>query len=109
MTTQKNRFTSRWAVAKTLVSGMLFLSLSNCTTVGSQIETQLQDSDLSSSYAAKMYEQKKQQSQPLDGKDPRAYFHFLRSLESEKRFQFEQAAMQYKEIVKYDPETEKFF
>lgn len=98
-----------WSVAKTLVSGMLFLSLSNCTTVGSQIETQLQDSDLSSSYAAKMYEQKKQQSQPLDGKDPRAYFHFLMSLESEKRFQFEQAAMQYKEIVKYDPETEKFF
>ena len=62
MKIQKNRIMNGWSVAKTLLSVMLFLSLSNCTTVGSQIETILQDSDLSSSYAAKMYEQKKQQS-----------------------------------------------
>jgi tetratricopeptide (TPR) repeat protein len=109
MTKQKNRFISRWSVAKILVSGLLFLSLSNCTTVGNQIEKQSQDFDLSNSYAAKMYEQKRQQAQPLESKDPRAYYHFLMSLEAEKKFQFEQAASQYKEIVKYDPETEKFF
>ncbi|MBL4665193.1 MAG: tetratricopeptide repeat protein [Nitrospinaceae bacterium] len=109
MKIQKNRLMSGWSVVKILVSGLLFLSLSNCTTVGNQIGTQSQDFDLSSSYAAKMYEQKKQQSQPVDGKDPRAYYYFLMSLEAEKSFQFEQAALQYKEIVKYDPETEKFF
>jgi tetratricopeptide (TPR) repeat protein len=109
MTTQKNRLTSGWSVAKILVSGLLFLSLSNCTTVGNQIETQSQDFDLSNSYAAKMHVQKREQAQPLDSKDPRAYFHFLMSLEAEKKFQFEEAALQYKEIVKYDPETEKFF
>jgi tetratricopeptide (TPR) repeat protein len=109
MTTQKNRIMSRWSVTKILISGLLFLSLSNCTTVGNQIETQSQDFDLSNSYAAKMYEQKRQQAQPLDSKDPRAYFHFLMSLEAEKKFQFEQAALQYKEIVKYDRETERFF
>ena len=96
-------------MAKSLISWLLFLSLSNCTTVGNQIDTQSQDFNLSNSYAVKMYEQKKQQSQVLDSKDPRAYFHFLMSLETEKKFQFEQAALQYKEIVKYDPETEKFF
>jgi tetratricopeptide (TPR) repeat protein len=105
----KNRFTSRWAVAKSLLSGLLFLSLSNCTTVGNQIDTQSQDFNLSNSYAVQMYEQKKQQSQGLDSKDPRAYFHFLMSLENEKKFQFEQSALQYKEIVKYDTENEKFF
>jgi tetratricopeptide (TPR) repeat protein len=109
MTTQKNRIMSGWSAAKILVSGLLLLSLSNCATVGNQMETQSQDFDLSNSYAAKMYEQKKQQAQPLDSKDPRAYFHFLMSLEAEKKFQYEKAALQYKEIVKYDPQTEKFF
>ena len=109
MTTQKNRLMSRWSVTKILVSGLLFLSLSNCATVGNQIEKQSQDFDLSNSYAAKMYEQKRQQAEPQDSKDPRAYFHFLMSLEAEKKFQFEQAASQYKEILKYDRETEKFF
>ena len=96
-------------MTKTLATGLLILSLTNCSTVGTQIDTQSQDLDLSSSYAAKMFEQKKQSSQPLDSKDPRAYFHFLMSLEAEKNFQFEKAALHYKEIVKYDPETEKFF
>ena len=73
------------------------------------MEMKSQDLDLSMSYAVKMYEQKRQQSQPLESKDPRAYFQFLMSLEAEKKFQFEKAAMHYNEIVKYDPETEKFF
>ena len=84
MTTQKNRFISKWAVAKSLVSGLLFLPLSNCTTIGNQIDTQSQDFNLSNSYAVKMYEQKKQQSQGLDSKDPRAYFHFLMSLKPKR-------------------------
>ena len=92
-----------------LVFGIIFLFLSNCSTVGNQMEMKSQDLDLSMSYAVKMYEQKRQQSQPLESKDPRAYFQFLISLEAEKKFQFEKAAMHYKEIVKYDPETEKFF
>ena len=94
---------------KFLVFGIIFLFLSNCSTVGNQMEMKSQDLDLSMSYAVKMYEQKRQQSQPLESKDPRAYFQFLMSLEAEKKFQFEKAAMHYKEIVKYDPETEKFF
>ena len=94
---------------KILVFGIIFLFLSNCSTVGNQMEMKSQDLDLSMSYAVKMYEQKRQQSQPLESKDPRAYFQFLMSLEAEKKFQFEKAAMHYKEIVKYDPKTEKFF
>ncbi len=91
------------------VTGMVYLFLSNCSTIGNQVEMQSQDLDLSTSYAVKMFEQKRNQSQPLESKDPRAYFHFLMSLEAEKKFQFEKAAMHYKEIVKYDPDTEKFF
>jgi len=96
-------------VVKILVLGIIFLFLSNCSTIGNQMEIRSQDLDLSTSYAVKIYEQKKQQSQPSESKDPRAYFQFLMSLEAEKKFQFEKAAMHYKEIVKYDPETEKFF
>ena len=83
--------------------------ISNCTTINNKVEPELHNIDLSLSYAAKMFEQKQLQSKPLESKDPRAYFHFLMSLEAEKKFQFEKAAMHYKEIVKYDPETEKFF
>ena len=97
------------SAVKVLIFGTICFLLSNCSTVGNQVETQSQDLDLSMSYAAKMYEQKRKQSQPLESKDPRAYFHFLMSLEAEKKYQFEKAAMHYKEIVKYDPETEKFF
>jgi len=97
------------SAGKVLVYGIICLFLSNCSTVGNQMETQPQELDLSMSYAAKMYEQKRQQSKPLESKDPRAYFHFLMSLEAEKKYQFEKAAMHYKEIVTYDPETEKFF
>ena len=92
-----------------LVSGITILFFANCSTVGTAIETQSGNLDLSISYAAKVYEKKRQNSQALEGKDPRAYFHYLMSLEAEKKFQFENAASHYKEIVKYDPETEKFF
>ena len=92
-----------------LVSGVTILLFANCSTVGTEMETQSRNLDLSISYAAKAYEKKRQNSQALEGKDPRAYFHYLMSLEAEKKFQFEKAASHYKEIVKYDPETEKFF
>ena len=74
---------------KILVFGIIFLFLSNCSTLSNQMEMKSQDLDLSMSYAVKMYEQKRQESQPLESKDPRAYFQFLMSLEAEKKFQFE--------------------
>ncbi|MEK9629685.1 MAG: tetratricopeptide repeat protein [Nitrospinota bacterium] len=88
---------------------LTLLFLSSCSTIPSNIETKSPDLDLSMSYAAKMYEQKRQLSKPLDSKDPRAYFHYLMSLEAEKKYQFEEAAAHYEEIVKYDPDTEEFF
>ena len=39
---------------KILVFGIIFLFLSNCSTVGNQIEMKSQDLDLSMSYAVKM-------------------------------------------------------
>ena len=82
--------------------------ISNCTTINNKVEPELQNIDLSLSYAAKMFEQKQQQSKPLESKDPRAYYHFLIALEAEKNYQFEKAALHYKKIVKYDPETASF-
>ena len=103
------RVKGQWPALNLLVSGFIILFLANCSTVNTQMEERSENLDLSLSYAAKMYEQKRQHSQNLEGKDPRAYFHYLMSLEAEKKFQFEVAASHYKEIVKYDPETEKFF
>ena len=82
--------------------------ISNCTTINNKVEPELQNIDLSLSYAAKMFEQKQLQSKPLESKDPRAYYHFLIALEAEKNYQFEKAALHYKKIVKYDPETASF-
>ena len=82
--------------------------ISNCTTINNKVEPELQNIDLSMSYAAKMFEQKQLQSKPLESKDPRAYYHFLIALEAEKNYQFEKAALHYKKIVKYDPETASF-
>ena len=92
-----------------LVSGFIILFLTNCSTVVSQMEKESENLDLSLSFATKMYKKKRQKSQTSEGKDPRAYFHYLMSLEAEKKFRFEKAASHYKEIVKYDPETENFF
>ena len=72
-----------------LVSGITILFFANCSTVGTEMEKQSGNLDLSMSYAAKVYEKKRQNSQTLEGKDPRAYFHYLMSLEAEKKFQFE--------------------
>ena len=82
--------------------------ISNCTTINNKVEPELQNIDLSLSYAAKMFEQKQLRSKPLESKDPRAYYHFLIALEAEKNYQFEKAALHYKKIVKYDPETSSF-
>ena len=92
-----------------LLLGITILFFANCSTVGTEMETESENLDLSISYAVQVYEKKRQNSQTLEGKDPRAYFHYLMSLEAEKEFQFKKAASHYKEIVKYDPETEKFF
>ncbi|MBC8284754.1 MAG: tetratricopeptide repeat protein [Nitrospinae bacterium] len=99
---------NRQQVVRILVCSFFLIVLSNCAAVNNQVEPELQDVDLSMSYAAKMFEQKKQQSIPVESKDPRAYYHFLMSLEAEKNYQFEKAALHYKEIVKYDPETASF-
>ena len=86
----------------------LCLILSNCAT-NNQMETEVQDIDLSMSYATKTFEQNQKQSKLLEGKDPRAYYHFLMALEAEKNYQFEKAILHYKKIVKYDPKTANFF
>lgn len=103
------RWINRPQTASFFIYGFFLIFLSNCAAVVSnQAEPELRDIDLSMSYAAKMYEQKKKQFRPLESKDPRAYYHFLMSLEAEKKYQFEKSALHYKEIVKYDPETPGF-
>jgi len=91
-----------------LVCYFFLIFLSSCTTINNKVEPELQNIDLSLSYAAKMFEQKQKQSKPLKSKDPRAYYHFLIALEAEKNYQFEKAVLHYKKIVKYDPETASF-
>ena len=82
------------------------LFLANCaTTVGTLDST---NADLSSSYAVKSFENKKQHSQKLDTQDPRSYYHYMMALKAEKEYQLEQAALHYKEVVQHDPETERF-
>ncbi|MBC8286287.1 MAG: tetratricopeptide repeat protein [Nitrospinae bacterium] len=88
--------------------GMLFmlLFLANCTTLSEtpgSIST-----DLSSSYAVRSFESKKQLSGELDTRDPRSYYNYLMALNAEKSYQLEQAALHYKEVVQHDPEAERF-
>jgi tetratricopeptide (TPR) repeat protein len=66
------------------------------------------NTDLSSSYAVRSFENKKQLSQKLDTRDPRSYYHYLLALKAEKTYQLEQAAAHYKEVVQHDPQTERF-
>ena len=88
--------------------GILFmlLFLANCTTMydipGST------STDLSSSYAVRSFEKKKQLSPEPGTRDPRSYYHYLMALNAEKGYQMEQAASHYKEVVQHDPETERF-
>ena len=88
--------------------GMLFMLmfLSNCSTM--QEIPGSTSSDLSSSYAVKSFEKKKQLSQNLDTRDPRSYYHYLLALNAEKAYQLEEAALHYKEVVQHDPEAERF-
>jgi tetratricopeptide (TPR) repeat protein len=64
--------------------------------------------DLSSSYAVRSFEKKKQLSPEPGTRDPRSYYHYLMALNAEKGYQMEQAASHYKEVVQHDPETERF-
>ena len=88
--------------------GILFmlLFLANCTKMydipGST------STDLSSSYAVRSFEKKKQLSLEPGTRDPRSYYHYLMALNAEKGSQMEQAASHYKEVVQHDPETERF-
>jgi len=90
------------------VWGVLFmlLFLANCTTM-SEIPGS-SSTDLSSSYAVRSFEKKKQLSRALGSRDPRSYYHYLMALNAEKGYQMEQAASHYKEVVQHDPETERF-
>lgn len=88
--------------------GMLFmlLFLANCTTMSDmQVST---STDLSSSYAVRSFEKKKQLSDEHGTRDPRSYYHYLMALNAEKGYLMEQAASHYKEVVQHDPETERF-
>ena len=76
-----------WVKAGLLMFSLLFLA--NCaTTVGNPNST---NADLSSSYAVKSFEDKKQHSQKLDSRDPRAYYHYLMAVKAEKEYQLKQA------------------
>ena len=55
-----------------LISGITILLFANCSTVAIEMETQSEKLDLSISYAAKAYEKKREKSQTLEVKDPRA-------------------------------------
>ncbi len=93
-----------WAKAGLLILSLLFMA--NCATpVGTPGSTV---GDLSSSYAVKSFENKKQHSQKLDTRDPRSYYHYLMAVKAEKKYQLKQAALHYKEVVQHDPETERF-
>ena len=93
-----------WVKAGLLMFSLLLLA--NCaTTVGNLDST---NADLSSSYAVKSFENKKQHSQKLDTRDPRSYYHYLMAVKAEKKYQLKQAALHYKEVVQHDPETERF-
>ena len=93
-----------WAKAGLLILSLLFMA--NCATpVGTPGSTV---GDLSSSYAVKSFENKKQDSQALETRDPRSYYHYLMAVKAEKGYQLEQAALHYKEVVQHDPETERF-
>ena len=62
----------------------------------------------SATLSVKSFEDKKQHSQKLDTRDPRAYYHYLMAVKAEKEYQLKQAALHYKEVVQHDPETERF-
>ncbi len=84
----------------------MLLFLASCTTIPGVPDSTT--SDLSSSYAVLSFEKKKQLSGKLDTRDPRSYYHYLLALKAEKGYQMDQAAVHYKEVVQYDPETERF-
>ena len=103
-TSQKFNTSTAWASAGLSIFALLFLA--NCTTpVGAPGGA---SADMSSSYAVKSFEKKKQLSKELDGRDPRSYYHYLRALKAEKIYQLEEAATHYKNVVKYDPQAERF-
>ncbi len=90
-------------------AGLLMFSLlllANCATMVGNLDST--NADLSSSYAVKSFENKKQDSQALETRDPRSYYHYLMAVKAEKGYQLEQAALHYKEVVQHDPETERF-
>ena len=95
-----NKFSCAWEML------FMLLFLANCTTMHDVPGST--STDLSSSYAVKSFEKKKQLSRTLDTRDPRSYYHYLMALNAEKGYQLEEAASHYKEVVQHDPETERF-
>lgn len=81
------------------------LFLTNCATTGISSSTNV---DLSASYAVESFENKKRQSQQLDAQDPRAYYHYLMAMKAEKEYQWRRAASHYQEVVRHDPDAERF-
>jgi tetratricopeptide (TPR) repeat protein len=89
-----------------VLSVVSLLFLANCATpIG---VPNLTNTDLSSSYAVRSFENKKNLSQNPGTRDPRSYYHYLRALQAEKEYQMEEAALHYKNVVKFDPEEERF-
>jgi len=85
---------------------LVLVLLASCTTMSGVPDST--STDLASSYAVLSFEKKKQLSGKMDTRDPRSYYHYLMALNAEKGYQLEQAASHYKEVVKYDPDAERF-
>ena len=85
---------------------LVLLFLASCSTMSGVPEST--STDLASSYAVLSFEKKKQLSGEQDTRDPRSYYHYLMALNAEKGYQMEQAALHYREVVRYDPEAERF-
>ena len=98
------RVTKEFSCAWEMLFMLLFLA--NCTTMSDMPGST--SADLSSSYAVRSFEKKKQFSGEPGKQDPRSYYHYLMALNAEKEYLLEQAASHYKEVVQHDSETERF-
>lgn len=91
--------------ARTPFALACWLVIANCSVLPAQ--KSVFNQDLDDSYAVKSVKLKKAAKQRGVPKDPRAYYNFLIAFKAEGESQFELAAKHYREVAKYDPETEE--
>ena len=89
-----------------VLSVLLLVSTSNCTTISKDQVSQ--NMDLSHSYAVKVVEKVSGGIKSQNAKDPRAYYHYLMALRAVEGHQFEQASENFRRVVQFDPDNFKF-